>query len=122
MAICICVGTLAAFGILCAFWAAFGWLLSGGSGTVVCLGEPVERMLLARRLLWLRSIGLFRISLVVPDTGLKEWEIRELDRKGTEIIAPSELARRLQIGAEESGAAGVGDPTGDRGRSGLSEL
>ncbi len=122
MAVCICIGTLAAFGVLCAFWAAFGWLLSGGSGTVVCQGEPLERVLLARRMLWLRNIGLFRVHLVVPDAGLKEWEIRELSRKGAELISPAELARRMQTGARESGAAGVGDPTGDCRRGDLSEL
>ena len=54
------IGALASFGVFCVLWTVFGWLLSGGRGTVVCLGEPAGAVLLARRLRLLRELGLFR--------------------------------------------------------------
>lgn len=98
----------------------FGWLLSGGGGTVVCLGAPADAVLLARRLRLLRELGLFRGRLVLLTD---EKNIRERDcLSGVEIAAPEEFVRQFQLGAEEFGAAGDGDPSGHRVGGGLSEL
>lgn len=100
MAGCVLVGMLAAFGILCGFWAAIGWLLPGGrGGVVVCRGSSgfLERFFLWR-CLFLAETGLLRCSLVVVDLGLEEpdrkW-LRQLDGK-IEICTPEELSSRLE--------------------------
>lgn len=114
------IGALAAFGIFCVLWAAFGWLLSGGRGTVVCLGEPAGAALLARRLRLLRELGLFRghIVLLIDEKNAGE----DVTLSGVETVTPEEFSRRIQLGAEEFGAAGDGNITGHRVGGGLSKL
>lgn len=114
------IGALASFGVFCVLWTVFGWLLSGGRGTVVCLGEPAGAALLARRLRLLRELGLFRGRLVLLTDEKNAGE--DVALSGMEIITPEEFSRRIQLGAEEFGAAGDGDFAGHRVGGGLSEL
>lgn len=102
MAWCILIGTLAAFGGMCALWALFGWLLSGGRKGVVVYsgGSEAETMAFARRLLWLRDWGVLQCPLAVVDTGLDEAVRAQLTEKGIELWGPAELCARLGIGAE----------------------
>ena len=114
------VAALASFGVFCVLWTVFGWLLSGGSGTVVCVGEPAGAVLLARRLRLLRELGLFRGRLVLlsDEKNAKEG----IGLSNVETVTPGELIRRIELGAEEFGTAGDGDPSGHRVGGGLSEL
>lgn len=114
------IGVLASFGVFCVFWTVFGWLLSGGRGTVVCVGEPAGAALLARRLRLLRGLGLFRgrLVLLTDEKSVREGECLS----GVEIATPEEFSRWLKLGAEEFGAAGDGDFAGHRVGGGLSEL
>ena len=114
------IGALASFGVFCVLWTVFGWLLSGGRGTVVCLGEPAGAVLLARRLRLLRELGLFRGRLVLLTDEKNAGE--DVALSGVEIITPEEFSRQMKLGAEEFGAAGDGDFAGHRVGGGLSEL
>lgn len=114
------ISVLASFGVFCVLWTAFGWLLSGGRGTVVCMGDPRRGALLARRLRLLRELGLFRGRLVLvtdeKDTGGHDC------LSGVETVTWETFSRHIRLGAEEFGAAGDGDPSGHRIGGGLSEL
>ena len=114
------IGALASFGIFCVLWTVFGWLLSGGRGTVICLGDPAGAALLARRLRLLRELGLFRGRLVLLTDEKNPGEGVMLS--GVETVTPEEIFRRIKLGAEEFGAAGDGDLAGHRVGGGLSEL
>ena len=100
------VGTLAAFGIFCGIWAAFGWLLPGGKGGwMVCRGGPgfLERSFI-RRYVFLWEMGLVRCGLVVVDQGLSEPDIRWLQNTGgrIEICTLEELPSRLELERKQS--------------------
>ena len=111
---------LLSFGMLCVLWTAVGCLLSGGGGTVICLGEPCRAVLLARRLELLRELGLFRGRLVLlADENYRE-EVACLS--GVETLTPEQLVRELQLGEKEFGTAGDGNPSGHRVGGGVSEL
>ena len=74
------MGTLAAFGLICAVWAAFGWLIPGNrGGATVCLCRPglAERSTL-RRYVWLRDMGLLRDPILLVDCGLSEGDLHAL--------------------------------------------
>lgn len=114
------IGTLAGFGLLFALWTVFGLLLSGGQGTVVCIGERPGAVMLARRLRLLRDLGLFRgrLILLIGDRD----DPADANLAGVEIVSPSELMRQTEIGAEDIDTAGNGDSSGHRVGGGLSEL
>ena len=114
------IGALASFGRFCVLWTVFGWLLSGGRGTVICLGDPAGAALLARRLRLLRDLGLFRGRLVLLTDEKNPGEGVMLS--GVETVTPEEIFRRIKLGAEEFGAAGDGDPSRHRVGGGLSKL
>ena len=67
------IGMLLSFGMLCVLWTAVGCLLSGGRGTVICLGEPCRAVLLARRLELLREKNIeFRVGpQIITGAGVK---------------------------------------------------
>ena len=116
----ILIGTLLSFGIFCVLWTVLGSLLSGGRGTVICLGQPDEAVLLARRLRLLRELGLFRGQLVLLTD--EEHRVEGACLSCVETLTPEELIRKIQLGAKEFGAAGDGDPSGHRVGGGVSEL
>lgn len=65
---------LAAFGVICLVWLAYGWLLLPGRCpmrvvvTAAGEGEGLEQTI--RGLLWLRRCGLWNGSIVIRDGGL----------------------------------------------------
>ena len=62
------IGTvLAAWGLLCALWAGFGWLLPGSKKVTLALmcREP-EASAAVLRLRWLNRLGLLRCRLILP--------------------------------------------------------
>ena len=70
------MGALAAFGLVCALWAAAGWLLPGGRGAAaVCLCRPGLKELRTVR-------GLCRLGQGIEFCGLEELPARlERERK-----------------------------------------
>ena len=93
----ICVGMLAAFGLLSISWCLFGWLLPGDrGGRLVYDGDSG----FLHRYLWLRGLGLMKCSLTVVDPGFSEAEKLRLEDRGIEICTREAAASRLGIGAE----------------------
>jgi hypothetical protein len=94
----ICIGVLAAFGLLSMLWCLFGWLLpSGKNGVLICIGDPV----FLHRFLWLRSLGLLRCPLRVPEGDFSQKQRDELSERGVEICSRERLLSEIGIGAEE---------------------
>lgn len=99
MAAYVIVGTLAAFGLLCALWTAFGWLLSGGKGGyIVCPDlSGSEGRGFVRRCLWLKGLWLLKCPVYVADKGISQKEREKLESAGIEFLCPDS---GLGIGAE----------------------
>lgn len=94
----ICIGVLAAFGLLSILWCLFGWLLpSGKNGVLICIGDPV----FVHRFLWLRSLGLLRCPLRIPDGDFSGRQRDALRERGVEICSREQLLPEIGIGAEE---------------------
>ncbi len=64
----VCMGVLAAFGLLCAIWVILGLFLPR-AGTVAILCDGTEKTLV-RRYFWLRELGLIRCRLILLDSRL----------------------------------------------------
>lgn len=100
MAWYILVGTLAAFGLLCALWTVFGCFLPrGGEGELIFPGREGELNFL-RRYLWLRGIGALPCTLVVIDLGLSRAEVYRLEKCGIEIRGREAANFLGEMGAE----------------------
>ena len=109
------IGTLAAFGLMSALWALFGWLLPDGRGCVlVCYGQPDEGIL--ARAGWLRSLGLLKVPLLVVA------ERADLHCPDTEICSREELLPRLERERKRFDGSGNGDHPGRGQCRGISEL
>ncbi len=109
------LGTLAAFGAVCALWAVFGWLLPDGAGcALVCWGEPDDGIL--ARVKWLQAMGLLRAPLLaVAEDGA-------FFCPGAEICSGEELLPRLEWERKRVNGTGDGDHSGRGQRGDLSEL
>lgn len=92
---------LAAWGLLCALWAGFGWMLSGSrfvTIAVLCPRKNPEGIL--DRLLWLDGLGLLRCRLIaaIPETAgvhlAQQYE-------GIEFCTLADLPARLEAEREE---------------------
>jgi len=107
----IILGLLAAFGLLSALWAAFGWLLPGDGGWVmVRSGNPRPEQL--ARIRWLKSLGLLTCPvLVLTETGEPEAD--------TEICSGKDLLSRLEWERNRFDGTGNGDHTGHHQRGGV---
>ena len=108
------LGTLAAFGALCAVWAVFGWLLPGLKGcALVCMGVPSEEILAKYKLL--RSMGLLDCTLLA---------VAETEEKSTdvEICRGKDLLSRLEWERKRFDGTGNGDHPGHHQCGGVSEL
>ena len=81
------LGSLAAFGMLCALWTLLGWMLPRGDGVLVVPARH-GRLPELRGYLWLRSLGLLRCRLAAADLGLEQPERDWLERNGIEIHGP----------------------------------
>ena len=98
------IGALAAFGLVCALWAALGWLLPGSTGAaLVCVVRPgrAEEAVI-RRYRWLRDLGLLKGPLLLVRQGWEGPEAEALLRRcpGIEFCEPEELASRLELERE----------------------
>lgn len=112
----VCIGALAAFGLLCAVWTLFGCLLTAGKGCAVVCFEPPGEEIFARFKL-LRHFGLLRCPLLAvtdaqPGSGFQE----------IEICSPEALISRLTEERNRFHGTGTGDHTGRDQRRGISEL
>ena len=108
------LGTLAAWGLLCALWAAFGWLLPGLKGFVlVSFGLPPGEA--AARYKWLKSLGLLDCPLQI---------VAEDAQVGPDMerCAGEELLARLEMERKRFDGTGNGDHSGHHQRGGVSEL
>ncbi len=75
------LGMLAAFGCLCAFYAAFGLLLPRPKGGALVYTAQGQEELLLRWYLWLRGLGLLRCPLVLLDSALPEARQKAITEK-----------------------------------------
>ena len=98
-----------AFGLLCALWVLFGFLLPGQRGAVavmLCRGEEAEEAVL-RRYLWLYNTGLVRCPMVLVDCGLSQKERDRLERHALILCTADELLDKLEQEREHLGTAGT---------------
>ncbi len=94
----VCIGALAAFGLLSALWCLFGFLVPAGEkGMLICTGDDT----FVHRYVWLRSLGLIRCPLRIPDRDFTEAERARLTEQGVEICSREDLLFGIGIGAEE---------------------
>lgn len=109
------LGMLASYGLLCALWALFGWILPDGEGCALCcVGMPEEGTL--RRYRWLKNMGLLKVPLlVIAEEAQPVWE-------ETEICSREELLSRLERERKKADGTGTGDSPGRSQRCGVSEL
>ena len=108
------LGVLAAFGLLCAAWAVFGWLLPGMKGcALVCMGAPGEEIVARYKLL--RGMGLLDCPLLV----VAEAESESAD---IEICSGEDLLSRLEWERKRFDGTGNGDHSGHHQHGGVSEL
>ena len=108
------LGMLAAFGLLCGLWAAFGWLLPGMRGcTLVSMGVPSEECL--KRIRWLNGMGLLNCPLIVVSD-------EDAGNADMEICSGNALISRLEWERKRFDGTGNGDHSGRDQRGGLSEL
>ena len=97
----IIIGTLLAWGVLCAAWAAVGWLFPRcPKGTLLWLcgtGESPEGILLRYR--WLRGLGVIRGPLVLAGSSLspKECQIWAVKCPGVEFCSLEDASTRLEV-------------------------
>lgn len=111
------LGTLAAFGTLCALWVISGWLLPLGRGAaLVCLGVPEEGIFL--RVRWLQRTGLMNSPLII----VAEEPVKIQQSYGIEYCSPEQLIARLEQERKQFDGTGNGDPAGRDQRRGISEL
>lgn len=109
MAALIALTVLGAFGLLCAVWALFGFLLPGQRGAAavfLCRGEVGEEAVL-RRYLWLYNTGLVRCPLLLVDCGLSQPDRTRLERYPITLCTPEELQDKLEQEREHLGTTGT---------------
>lgn len=109
MAALIILAVLGAFGLLCAVWVLFGFLLPGQRGAaavLLCHGEAAEEAVL-RRYLWLYNIGLIRCPLLLVDCGLSRQDRARLEKFPFPLCSPEELQTKLEQEREHLGTAGT---------------
>ena len=110
----VAVGTLAAFGLLCALWVSLGWLLPGLDGcAIVFAGVPDVGI--CSRYRWLKGLGFLRC----PFLAVGEENI--LDRQ-TEYCTGEALLSRLEQERERFYGTGAGDSARSGQRRNLPEL
>ena len=108
------VGMLAAFGVFCALWAVFGWLLPGLTGCVLVCPGPVEEEIFTKYK-WLKDAGILDCPLlVVTESGEPAANV--------EICSWEDLRFRLEMERKRFDGTGNGDHPGRHQRRGISEL
>ena len=109
MAALIVLAVFGAFGLLCAVWVLFGFLLPGQRGAaavLLCRGDPAEEAVL-RRYLWLYNSGLVRCPLVLVDWGLTDGQRMWLMQYPVILCAPEELQNQLEQERNQLGRTGT---------------
>ena len=109
MAALIVLAVLGAFGLLCAVWVLFGFLLPGQRGAaavLLCRGEPAEEAVL-RRYLWLYNTGFVRCPLLLVDHGLTETQRLRLSQYPITLCTPEELQDHLEQERNQLGRTGT---------------
>ena len=109
MAALIVLAVLGAFGLLCAAWVLFGFLLPGQRGAaavLLCRGEPKEDAVL-HRYLWLYNTGLVRCPLLLVDCGLTDLQRNRLERYPITLCTAEELHDQLEREREQLGRTGT---------------
>ena len=114
----VCIGTLAAFGLLCGLWLIYG----------ICCGKPEGLLLicgngepgLIRRCLWLREMGLLSCPMVLIDPDLDEMDELWVKSRNVEIWRTSHLRETKNTG--DRYGTGTGDPSGCHQCGGIPEL
>ena len=93
------VGTLAAFGLICAAWILWGWCMdSTGEGIAVLTGPLTgARLDTARRWIWLREMGLITTPMLAVRETLTGYETEWLQCHGFEICSREGITCRLGI-------------------------
>lgn len=95
----IVLGVLAAFGLLCALWALFGWCFgSDRGGILLCLCRGKEHPHLLTRYRLLHRFGLLRCPLILVDSPLppQAQDIARRAQPGIEFCTLEELPARLE--------------------------
>lgn len=109
MAALIVLTVLGAFGLLCALWVVFGFLLPGGRGAatvLLCRGEPGEEAVL-QRYLWLYNTGLVRSPLLIVDCGLTLKDRKRLQKHPITLCTVQELNEKLEQERAHLGRTGT---------------
>lgn len=109
MAAWIVLAVLGAFGLLCALWVLFGFLLPGQRGAaavMLCHGEAGEEAVL-RRYVWLYNTGLIRCPLLLVDCGLTEEERVRLARYPIILCTQEQLQDQLEQERTHLGRTGT---------------
>ena len=115
----VCIGTLAAFGMLCALWLIYGFCCGKPEGTVLILSRGQQGLI--RRCLWLREMGLLRCPMVLIDPELDEMDTHWILSRGVEIWKTFPDGEADGTGVRTHGT-GTGDSSGCHQRGGVSEL
>lgn len=109
MAALIVLTVLGAFGLLCALWVMFGFLLPGGRGAatvLLCRGEAGEEAVLLRYL-WLYNTGLLRSPLLIVDCGLSPKDRKRLQRHPIILCTVQQLQEKLEQERTHLGRTGT---------------
>ena len=109
MAAMIILTVLGAFGLLCALWVVFGFLLPDGRGAatvLLCRGEAGEDAVL-QRYLWLYNTGLIRSPLLIVDCGLSSKDRKRLQRHPIILCTVQELHEKLEQERAHLGRTGT---------------
>ena len=109
MAALIVLAVLGAFGLLCALWVLFGFLLPGQRGAaavLLCRGEAGEDAVL-RRYLWLYNTGLVHSPMLLVDCGLSEADRSRLERLPVILCTYQELQNKLEEERDHLGRTGT---------------
>lgn len=90
---------LAAWGLLCALWACFGWLLSGSQSVTLVVLCPSAGIL--ARLRWLDRLGLLRCRLIAIEKRPADVEPLQREFEEVEFCTLAALSARLEAERKE---------------------
>ena len=119
MALYVCIGMLAAFGLVWVLWLIYGMCCGKPDGLLLIVSGRGQGLI--RRCLWLRELGLLRSRMAVISPELDAVEIWWLRQYGIEIWPSQDLTEGYGTGEKRYGA-GTGNPPGCHQCGGISEL
>lgn len=94
---CVIIGMFGAFGALCAIWTVLGnYLTKGEMGSVVVHPPAGRAAAAARRLLWLRELGVLRARIMIVTAAAPENEpILPRQFEGVEFLSLEQYMAQL---------------------------